>query len=74
MAAAVAGVLASRWLPLTDPLSWASIIIRSVMVCSSYVLAHELLTRGSMIAEFNRVLEREASNFPPKSLSGLGRK
>jgi O-antigen/teichoic acid export membrane protein len=60
MAAAVAGVLVSRWLPLADPFSWASIIIRSVTVCFSYVLAHELLTRGSMVAEVYRVLKRNA--------------
>jgi len=49
--AAVSAVLTARTVRLPDPLSWASLMLRSVAVCAIFIVTHEMLTRGAMLSE-----------------------
>ena len=49
--AAVSAVLTARTVRLPDPLSWATLMLRSVAVCAIFIVIHEMLTRGAMLSE-----------------------
>jgi hypothetical protein len=54
--AAVSAVLTARMIRLPDPLSWASLTLRSVAVCAMFIVVHEVLTPGAMLSEVKRLL------------------
>jgi len=60
LAAAVSGTVISRMIPLANPFSWGSIVLRSLAVCAVFVLVHEALTRGSITEEVSLLLKRNS--------------
>jgi O-antigen/teichoic acid export membrane protein len=60
--AGACGVLISRVITPNDSLSWRAIILRSITLCASFVLIHELITLGSITGEITRLL-RKGSTF-----------
>jgi PST family polysaccharide transporter len=54
--AAVSGILIARTIRLPDPLSWASLTLRSAAVCTTFIVVHEVLTRGAMLSEVKLVM------------------
>jgi len=67
LTAAATGVFVSSTICMADPLSWGSIILRSMTVCFSFVIVHELLTRGSIVAEVSRIVKRSKQDIPVPS-------
>jgi O-antigen/teichoic acid export membrane protein len=54
--AAVSAVVMSRAIRSNDPLSWATIILRSVTVGAVFTVVHEALTRGGMLSEIKLIM------------------
>lgn len=54
--AAVLAVLIVRTIGLSDPFSWASLMLRAAVVCAIFVGVHELLTRGAMLSEIRLLM------------------
>jgi O-antigen/teichoic acid export membrane protein len=54
--AAVSAVVMSRAIRSNDPLSWATIILRSVTVGAVFTVVHEALTRGGMLFEIKLIM------------------
>jgi lipopolysaccharide exporter len=54
--AAVSAVLTARTIRLPDPLSWASLALRSAAVCVIFIVVHELLTRGAILSEVKFIM------------------
>jgi O-antigen/teichoic acid export membrane protein len=55
--AAVSAVLTARTIRLPDPLSWASLMLRSAAVCVMFIVVHEMLTRGAMLSELKLAMK-----------------
>jgi lipopolysaccharide exporter len=53
--AGVSAVLIVRSIRLPDSFPWAALILRSAVVCATFVVIHEVATRGAMLSELKRI-------------------
>jgi O-antigen/teichoic acid export membrane protein len=54
--AAVSAVLVARTIRPPDSLSWSALTLRSGAACVTFILVHEVATRGAMLSEVKRIV------------------
>ena len=54
--AAIATVLLAGAIEAPNPWSWTSLTLRAAAVCATFVVAHEVFTRGAMLSEIRVIM------------------